>query len=57
MQNTKKIDYAKLLGFATISDEIDGGVDFRADTIGARLGAKVGEGEHIQARLDGPEVK
>ena len=50
MQNAKKIDYAKLLGFDTISDEIVGSVDFQADTIGARLGAKVGE--HVPAPLD-----
>ena len=43
MREIQKIDYAKLVGFATVSDEITGSVDFRADTIGAKLGAKVGE--------------
>jgi hypothetical protein len=42
MQNIGKIDYSKLLGFDTVSDELSEGVDFQADTIGAKLGAKRG---------------
>ena len=36
-----QIDFAKLLGFNTVSDKH--GLDFKDDTIGARLGAKVGD--------------
>ncbi len=46
MREVQKIDYAKLLGFATVSDEIAGEVDFQDETIGAKLGAKVG-GENV----------
>jgi Rad3-related DNA helicase len=42
----EKIDYAKLLGFAAVTDRLSEGVDFQDETISARLGAKVG----------GPEV-
>jgi hypothetical protein len=38
----QKIDYAKLLGFAAVSDELSEGVDFQNDTVSATLGAKVG---------------
>lgn len=41
MRETTKIDYSKLLGFDTVSDRISN-LDFRADTLSARLGAKVG---------------
>jgi hypothetical protein len=37
-----KIDFSKLLGFGSVSGEIRDGVDFRDDTLGAKLGAKVG---------------
>ena len=37
-----QIDFAKLLGFNSVSDELPDGLDFKDDTIGARLGAKVG---------------
>ena len=46
----KKIDYSKLLGFATVSDRPSIKIDFRDDTIGAKLGAKVGVKE--MAALD-----
>ena len=42
MKNADKIDFAKLLGFDTVSDQISGSVDFQDETIGAKLGAKVG---------------
>jgi len=42
MQKPDKIDYAKLLGFDAVSDQISGSVDFQDETIGAKLGAKVG---------------
>ena len=37
-----KIDFSKLFGFAAVSDEIGDSVDFQADVIEAKLGAKVG---------------
>lgn len=42
MQEARKIDFGKLFGFAAVSDDIAGSVDFRADFIEAKLGAKVG---------------
>ena len=40
MQDTRKLDLGKLLGCETIDDHEK--VDFRNDTFGAKLGAKVG---------------
>jgi hypothetical protein len=37
-----KIDYAKLLGFDGVIDQLSGSIDFQDETIGAKLGAKVG---------------
>ena len=48
MQETKKLELNKLLGFATI-DQL-AGVDFRGDTFGAKLGAKVGDLEAFGPR-------
>ena len=42
MQTPDKIDYAKLLGFDTVSDQLSAGVDFQDETISAKLGGKVG---------------
>lgn len=42
MQKQSKIEFGKLLGFDSVSDRISGDVDFQDDTLGARLGAKVG---------------
>lgn len=42
MEKTREIEFAKLLGFAAVREQISGDVDFRDETIGARLGAKVG---------------
>jgi hypothetical protein len=42
MKTIDKIDYAKLLGFDAVSDQIAGSVDFQDETISAKLGAKVG---------------
>jgi hypothetical protein len=52
MQRTDRIDYAKLLGFDGVSDQISGSVDFRDETIGAKLGAKVGDGETGPSRAE-----
>jgi hypothetical protein len=38
----QKINFSKLLGFASVSGELSDGVDFQENTIGAKLGAKVG---------------
>jgi hypothetical protein len=45
MKEADKIDFAKLLGFDAVSDQISGSVDFQDETIGAKLGAKVGQVE------------
>lgn len=42
MQKPDKIDCSKLLGFATVSEEISGKLDLRDATISDKLGAKVG---------------
>jgi hypothetical protein len=42
MHDPTKMDYSKLLGFDTVSDQLENGIDFRDATIGAKLGAKVG---------------
>jgi hypothetical protein len=47
MHKLDRIDYAKLLGFASVSDRICGSVDFQDETIGAKLGAKVGGPEPL----------
>jgi len=39
---TDRIDFTKLLGFQTVSEQSARGIDFKDETIGARLGAKVG---------------
>jgi hypothetical protein len=39
MGKTKEIDFAKLIGFAAVSDRLSNGIDFQDETIGARLGA------------------
>ena len=43
MEKSGEIEFAKLLGFDTVRDQISGSVDFSDETIGARLGAKVGD--------------
>jgi hypothetical protein len=50
MNRPTKIDYAKLLGFDLVSDELVEGVDFNNPTVGAKLGAKVG----TQTKTDQP---
>ena len=39
---SERIDFAKLLGFDAVSDQLSGGVDFQDETLNAKLGAKVG---------------
>ena len=43
MKNAHQIDFSKLLGFDAVRDQLSAGVDFQDDTIGAKLGAKVGK--------------
>jgi hypothetical protein len=45
MSKANKIDFAKLLGFETVTCELSETVDFRDETLGAKLGAKVGDVE------------
>ena len=40
------LDYTKLLGFEAVSDLIADTLDFQDDTLGAKLGAKVGKEEN-----------
>jgi hypothetical protein len=42
MRESKKIDFTKLLGFETISEQASKGLDFQDETISAKLGAKIG---------------
>ena len=42
MRKTDKIDYAKLLGFDAVIDQLSGSIDFQDETIDLKLGAKVG---------------
>ena len=42
MQKLEKIDLTKLLGFETVARESSDDVDFQDETLGAKLGAKVG---------------
>jgi hypothetical protein len=52
MGEINTLDFAKLLGFATVSEQIAEGVDFQDDTLGDKLGAKVGvEAVESDARL------
>jgi hypothetical protein len=41
------IDYGKLLGFQTVSDHLTGTIDFKDETLGTILGAKVGPPEPV----------
>lgn len=42
MRERKDIDFARLLGFETVSEQLSGRLDFQDADIGAKLGAKVG---------------
>jgi hypothetical protein len=46
MQETK-IDFAKLLGFATLEKVLETGIDFQDETLSDKLGAKIGPPEII----------
>ena len=42
MADGKCIDFTKLLGFKTVSEQISKGLDLQDETVAAKLGAKVG---------------
>jgi hypothetical protein len=42
MQKPARIDFAKLFGFELVTRNISRGLDLQNETVGARLGAKVG---------------
>ena len=45
MSEIKNLDFTKLLGFETVSDQIAENIDFQDEALGSKLGAKVGEAE------------
>lgn len=47
MQESRTIDFGRLLGFGTVSDRTSEDIDFRDETISDKLGAKVGPPEPI----------
>jgi hypothetical protein len=42
MEKHDKVDFGRLLGFETVGEQLEDGVDFRNETISDRLGAKIG---------------
>ena len=40
---SQRLDFTRLLGFETLVEANSGSVDFRAEEVSARLGAKAGE--------------
>lgn len=54
MQRPDKIDFAGLLGFETVAGEFAQGLDFKDETFGDKLGAKIGppEGVHPIKGID-----
>jgi hypothetical protein len=43
MKPRLEINFSKLFGFALIADHLSTAIDLRDDTVGARIGAKVGD--------------
>ena len=43
MNENRKIDFSKLLGFKVMGEELAERVDFQDETFSGRLGAKVGD--------------
>jgi hypothetical protein len=43
MNENRKIDFSKLLGFKVLGEDLSERVDFQDETFGGRLGAKVGD--------------
>ena len=42
MKHAASLDFTKLLGFSTVAGQLSDGIDFQDETVGAKLGAKVG---------------
>jgi hypothetical protein len=57
MPETKRIDLQRLLGFDTVSHDLSGHLDFKNDTVEARLGAKVGAEVLIACELASSTAK
>ena len=55
MQKPDTIDFAKLLGFDTVTHDLSEDVEFQNETLGAKLGAKVGD--VIEAVAPGRSLK
>jgi hypothetical protein len=54
MQKPDKIDFSKLLGFATVADQLcSDTIDLQDLTVGARLGAKVGDKPDVTPQTKG----
>ena len=54
MQRPDKIDFSKLLGFATVADQLcSDTIDLQDPTVGARLGAKVGDKPDVEPQTKG----
>lgn len=49
MQKSDRIDFAKLLGFELVTRELLENFDLQDATVGAKLGAKVGDAEETGA--------
>jgi len=47
-----KIDFTKLLGFDTVSEELPDGIDLQNETLGDKLGAKVGPLEVLSPSIN-----
>lgn len=50
MNDGEHLDFTRLAGFAQVADEARDTVDFRDDAFGAKLGAKIGDGEAAEPR-------
>ena len=53
----ESIDFSRLLGFDTVSDEVSISVDFQDQAIDAKLGAKVGAEQMVAYDLDSTRAK
>jgi hypothetical protein len=51
MSEPNRIDFSKLLGFMSVSDALEGDVDFKDGAMDARLGAKVGLEAWVECEL------
>jgi hypothetical protein len=47
----QKIDYARLLGFVAVRDDLSEGIDFQDEIMSAKLGAKVGAEVLVTSKL------